>query len=168
MVSPPAGYMWQPTDIMQKKGHVSLQNILPVQRRKKEETWEREEDKVFLHQRTTCSKPSAQPRKKPQQQSELSDNRITTAPQMTRLSLAQYLNQYESTSSLSPSSGCFCTSDLYQHLSPLLNSWHQRVVRKIASYILFETRYKYDTPPKLSTTTWFISNHQILNGNYNY
>ncbi len=59
---------------------------------------------------------------------------------------------------------CFCTSDLYQHLSPLLNSWHQKVVHEVASYILFETRCKYDTPPKLSTSAWFISNHQYLNG----
>lgn len=53
--------------------------------------------------------------------------------------------------------GCFCTADFYQHLYPLLNSWHQKVVRKAASNILFETRCKHNTPPKLSTSTWFIS-----------
>lgn len=130
---------------------------------KKEETCEREEDKVLLHQWPTRTKPSSEPRNKPQQRNELSDNRITTSPQMSHLSLAQYLNQYERTSSLSPSSSCFCTSDLYQHLNPLLNSWHQKVVLEVASYILFETRCKYDTPPKLSTSTQFISNHQLLN-----
>lgn len=47
--------MWQPAARCRKKGHVSLQNILRAQRKKKkEETRIRqragEEDKVFLHQ----------------------------------------------------------------------------------------------------------------------
>lgn len=65
------------------------------------------------------------------------------------------------TKRLSPSSESLLHT---RFVSTLLNSWHQKAIYEDVSCILFETRCKHDTPPKLSTCTWFISNYQFLKG----
>lgn len=148
------------SNLQKKKGHVSLQNILPAQKRKKKRKreWARGRQSVSTPAENAYhAQHRALPCNKPQRQGEP----ITTSPQIF-VSLAQYLNKYKIHQVCHLAR--VCTSDLYQHLKPLLNSWHQKVIHEVASCILFETRCKYDTPPKLSTSTWFISNHPFLKG----
>lgn len=154
--------MWQPAATCRKKSHVSLQNILPAQKRKKKRgnMW------ACKRGRQSVSTPAenayhAQHRALQQ---------TTTArwaewrphhdkPTYLRVfgTISQQIHQVCHLARV-------CTSDLYQHLKPLLNSWHQKVIHEVASCILFETRCKYDTPLKLSSSTWFISNHPFLKG----
>lgn len=146
-----------------KKGHVSLQNILPVQRRKKKRgnMWERERERGRQSVSTSADN-MYQAHKKKTHNSKVSW--VTTVPLPThRWVVYLWHNIWTNTRahpSLSPSSGCFCTSDLYQHLSRLLNSWHQRVVCKIASYILSETRCVWHST---QTVNKYLTHMQPLN-----
>lgn len=152
--------MWQPAAHIQKKGHVSLQNIFCQRRRKKKKRkHEWEEDKVFVHQHTTHTEHYAS-----QQTALWAEWRPyhykPTAESLISATFFSTNTRAHQVYRLAP--GRFRTSDLYRHLKLLLNSRRQNVVDKVASYILFETRCKYDTPPKLSTSTWFISIPQLL------
>lgn len=155
VVSPSAAWMWQPAANTQKKRSCELAKYsASTEEKKRGNMWERGRWTVSTHTKprkiTTIAKWAGWQPYHGQHHRWVVYHNISAnmrAQQVYHLAL-----------------GCFCTSDLYQHLNPILNSWHQKVIHEVASYILFETWCKYDTPPKLSTSTWFISSHQFLNG----
>lgn len=147
--------MWPPAANMQKKKVMWACKIFCQHRKKKKRKHVSERKTKFLHQQTAYTNHNSK------------TSWVTTISQHAHRWVV-YL--WHSISNLTCSRigyhlarGCFCTSDLYQHLSPFLKSWHQKVVYEVASYILYETRCKYDTPPKLSTSALFRSNNQFLN-----
>lgn len=121
--------MWQAaSQHAEKRSHVSLQNILPAQKRKeKKRKHEREEDKVFLHQQTTRTKSSTEPCSKPQYKTSW----VTIVSWHARRCVVHLGHNISANTRADQvyhlALSCFYTSDLYQHLSPLLDSWHQKV-----------------------------------------
>lgn len=113
----------------------------PEEKKKGKQVRERK-TKCFYISGQRVPKLSTEPRGKPQQRGEPGDDQ-SWQPVVIFGTITEPTRELVK----------FSTWDLYQHLSRLLNSWHQKVAHQVASYILFETRCKWDTPPKLSTTT---------------
>ena len=74
---------------------------------------------------------------------------IATSITISSSPLAKYITQYDK---------CITELGLLLHLY----SWHQKN-KKVQATSCLKLGAGYDTPPKLSTSTWFISNEQLLN-----